>query len=57
MAGEDSPQLMRVAGLDCEMVLTEHGLELARVTVVDINCEVVLDKYVRPLGTVTDYLT
>lgn len=29
-----------IVGIDCEMVYTTHGSELARVTVVDVNREV-----------------
>eukprot|EP00971_Amphidinium_carterae_P079724 1577471-Amphidinium_carterae.1 len=57
----------RVFGLDCEMVVTEHGPELAQVTLVEDHSrlqedrskrvEVVLELMVRPRGQVLDYLT
>ncbi|KAK7206866.1 hypothetical protein BZA70DRAFT_236122 [Myxozyma melibiosi] len=46
-----------VLGLDCEMVLTASGSTLARVTVVDWDCKILLDELVLPDETVTDYLT
>ncbi|KAK9472039.1 uncharacterized protein V1510DRAFT_418460 [Dipodascopsis tothii] len=47
----------RIYGLDCEMVLTTVGSELARATLVDADKNVVLDELVRPPHAVTDYLT
>ncbi|KAK7066222.1 hypothetical protein SK128_027807, partial [Halocaridina rubra] len=47
----------RIFGVDCEMVYTSKGFELARVTVVCISGTVVLDVYVKPEGTVFDYNT
>lgn len=46
-----------VFALDCEMVYTIAGMELARVTVVGIDGHVVYDKYVRPKNNVFDYNT
>ena len=39
-----------VFGLDCEMIYTTLGFELARVTVVNDLYDVVLDKFVKPAG-------
>ncbi|KAK9448099.1 uncharacterized protein V1518DRAFT_419649 [Limtongia smithiae] len=46
-----------VYGLDCEMVMTTHGSELARMTVVDWESNIVLDELVQPQHAITDYLT
>ena len=43
-----------VFGLDCEMIYTTLGFELARVTVVNDLYDVVLDKFVKPAGRVLD---
>lgn len=48
----------RVYGLDCEMVMTDQGSELARVTLIDYaTSEKVLDELVKPAGNVVDYLS
>lgn len=46
-----------VYALDTEMVYTQVGLELARVTVVDCNNKVVYDTFVRPDTKVIDFNT
>ncbi|KAM3868434.1 RNA exonuclease 1 homolog [Diretmus argenteus] len=46
-----------VYSLDCEMCYTTHGLELARVTVVNGSLQIVYDTFVRPDNEVIDYNT
>ena len=47
-----------IIGLDCEFVIGEKNVfMLARVSLVNGNGEVLLDKYVRPTGKVKDYVT
>ncbi|CAI2731493.1 unnamed protein product [Schistosoma spindalis] len=43
--------------IDCEMVLTSVGSELARVTMVDEKATVMFDRLVKPPNPVKDYLT
>lgn len=46
-----------VYAMDCEMVYTIAGMELARVTVVAIDGHLVYDAYVRPENEILDYNT
>ncbi|KAH8923114.1 hypothetical protein BT69DRAFT_1308433 [Atractiella rhizophila] len=48
---------VKVLALDCEMCLTEDGSELARITVVDNDRNVVYDSLVKPDKPIIDYLT
>ena len=60
----DAKQQAQVAGLparlvavDCEMVMTAAGSELARLTLVNAEGDVMLDVYVMPELPVIDYVT
>lgn len=46
-----------VFALDCEMVSTTRGLEVAAITVVDYQCKVVYETMVLPKGRIIDYNT
>ena len=47
----------KIVSIDCEMVMTVKGKELARVTVLDFDYNVILDELVKPEFEVIDYLT
>ncbi|ORD94709.1 REXO1 [Enterospora canceri] len=47
----------RLVGLDCEMIETDRGQELGRVTIVGQDGRVVYDQFVIPNGNVVDYRT
>ena len=44
-------------GIDCEMIVTSAGYELARVTVIDVDGTVIFDELVLPPNPVIDYVT
>lgn len=55
---EDVTTSSPLFAVDCEMCLTENNiLEVARITIVDENLEVVLDTLVKPESPITNYLT
>lgn len=62
--GDDSSEI-RVFGMDCEMVMTSLGSELARITLVQLKSfendkqetTTVLDALVKPENPIKDYLT
>ncbi|SCU86468.1 LAFA_0E00936g1_1 [Lachancea sp. 'fantastica'] len=47
----------RTFSMDCEMCMTENGLVLTRVSLVDFDCRLIYDSLVKPDATITDYLT
>ena len=49
--------IINLVGMDCEMVETVNGKELARVSLVDHKGRVLFDSVVLPESEVTDYLT
>ena len=46
-----------IIGMDCEMVVTSKGYEVARVSLVNSKEEVLYDEYILPNNPVIDYLT
>lgn len=46
-----------VYALDCEMCYTTRGLELARLTVIDLNEDVIFDQIIALDNPVLDYCT
>ena len=46
-----------IVAIDCEMVSTKFGLELARISVVDYDFNVVMDDFVMPDNLILDYNT
>ena len=55
--GQTLPDSCPMFAVDCEMVITKDGYELARVSVVDEKLVCVYDKLVKPDNPVLDYKT
>lgn len=51
------PCLPNIFALDCEMVYTTKGMEVVKVTVLTVFCDVVYDTFVKPRNPVIDYNT
>jgi len=47
----------KILAIDCEMVITTFGSELARLTICNFEFEVLYDQYVLPKGEVLNFLT
>lgn len=48
---------IKCLAVDCEMVKTSLGQELARITIVNRKLQVIYDSYVQPSAQVLDYAT
>lgn len=48
---------LSIIGIDCEMIKTTKGDEVARISAVNDQGETVIDEFLRPLGEVEDYRT
>lgn len=53
----ESADERKVYALDCEMIFTGLGLEVAKVSVVSCEGQIVYEHFVRPKGQVADYNT
>ena len=51
------PGYLPVISLDCEMIQTTNGDEVARLSVVDQDENTIFDEYFKPIGEVIDYRT
>ena len=47
----------QVYALDCEMCYTTIGLQLTRITIVDMNLKTVFESIVKPSHPIVDYNT
>lgn len=47
----------RIIAIDCEMVITKVGYQVARITLVDEGFQVLYDELVLPMDEVTDWVT
>ena len=56
-SSQPSPSTTAVYGLDCEMCYTTVGLQLTRVSVIDMSLKPVLEAMVKPSHPIVDYNT
>ena len=57
---KDSLQVQKaldIIAIDCEMVQTEVGLELERISIVDYDFNMIMDEFVMPMNKILDYNT
>ncbi|XP_072157555.1 uncharacterized protein [Bemisia tabaci] len=54
---DDGEKENNVYALDCEMVFTTKGRELARLTIIDVKLRTVFDKLIKPKGALLDCIT
>lgn len=55
--GEENGTELLIFSIDCEMVETAKGSELARISVINEALECLYDTFVKPENTITDYRT
>lgn len=46
-----------ILAIDCEMVVSEAGFQLAKISIVDFNFNSIYDHYIKPTNVITDYNT
>lgn len=54
---QSQPFRNKILAMDCEMVRTQVGLELARITIINFEFETIYDEFVKPEHVVEDHLT
>lgn len=54
---DPSENVSHIYGLDCEMCMSEKGLVLTRVSVINFQTQTIYDELVKPDVPITDYLT
>lgn len=50
-------EMKAIFALDCEMVKTTEGIELAQISLIDFNFKTVYQKFVKPESEIVDYIT
>lgn len=54
---DNNDGIQRLVAIDCEMVVTANGQELARISIVSENGEILYDTLVKPKEPIIDYCT